>query len=66
MTDAEIIADLIRVGTGRIKHAYRGECPEVSASYDDADWRDHECPACIAITRGEGLLARIMMNEAKP
>ena len=66
MTDAEIIADLIRVGTGRIKHADRGECPEVSASYDDADWRDQKCPACIAIMRAEGLLSRMRRNEPKP
>lgn len=51
--DKEVIRALIDVGTGKLAHIYRGECPDV---VEGPDTRDSECPACTALLAAQELL----------
>lgn len=42
----KMIQDLIDVGTGKVKHLYRGQCPDPVAGQKT---RDDGCPACKAL-----------------
>ena len=48
----EVIRDLIAVATGQVEHVYHGRCPDKIEGHAT---RDHECPACRAITAAEQL-----------
>lgn len=50
-----LIADLAKVGTGEIEHAYYGECPEAGG---DMKSRAPGCEACKVLKRAEKLLRR--------
>lgn len=42
----KIIQKLIDVATGKLKHLYRGQCPDPETGQEA---RDSGCPACKAI-----------------
>lgn len=47
---AELWQQLINLGTGELKHLYRGICPD---DVEGRDTRDDECEACIALSQAQ-------------
>lgn len=51
----KMIKNLIDVGTGNIKHLYRGQCPDPVAGQKT---RDDGCPACQALDTATKLIQK--------
>jgi len=47
--NAKLIQDLVDVGTGKLKHLYRGRCPD---AVEGQQARDSGCPACKVLIAG--------------
>ncbi len=50
----KMIQKLIDVGTGKVMHIYRGQCPEPVAGQQT---RDSGCPACKALDAAEKMIS---------
>lgn len=48
-----LIKQLIEVGTGNLRHLYRGQCPDPVAGHQT---RDDECPACQVLAEADHLV----------
>lgn len=60
--DAKLIQDLVDVGSGKLRHAYMGSCPD---ALEGTATRDRTCVACRVLLAGARAAKELRATERR-